>query len=147
MTEEWTIYRYDRRADRTIGGLWFAPTEARACYTLEDVVRPESEAKVPGATAIYAGRYRVDLTWSNRFGWLVPEILGVPRFTGVRLHGGERPAETEGCPLIGMVRDVDEIHHTAPAKKLVCERLLNNIRHFVETWVTLVDGPHPQGFV
>lgn len=145
MTAEWYLYRNELRVDRTIGGLWFVQSEKRICYTLEDVVRPFGALKVLGETAIPAGRYRVDLTWSDRFGWLVPEILGVPDFSGIRFHGGERPADTKGCPLVGMVRDIDEIHHTAPAKKLVCERVLNDIRHFVETWVTVVNGPHPSG--
>lgn len=144
MTEEWFVYRSDLRADRTLGGLWFVTTNPRVCHTLEDPVRPVSEPKVPGQTALYAGRYRVDLTWSNRFGRLMTEILKTPRFVGTRFHPGETPADTEGCPLIGLVRDADAIHQCKPAEKLVNERVLNNLRHMVETWCTFVNGPHPK---
>lgn len=68
--------------------------------TLEDIVRPEKE-KVYGKTAISEGTYEVKLTYSPRFKKILPEILNVPNFSGIRLHCGNSSADTEGCVLIG----------------------------------------------
>ena len=72
------------------------------CWTLEDVVR---EVKIPGETAIPAGRYAVRLSLSQRFQKLLPEILAGGRgFTGIRIHSGNTQADTAGCVLVGRKR-------------------------------------------
>ncbi len=76
------------------------------CYTLEDVVReqpgvPVEEWKIPGETAIPVGDYRVAITWSNRFARMLPQLMDVPGFTGIRIHPGNASNDTEGCILVG----------------------------------------------
>lgn len=70
------------------------------CDTLEDRVRPDGE-KVYGKTAIPAGTYEVKLTHSPRFKKILPEILNVPNFTGIRIHSLNRAEESEGCIGVG----------------------------------------------
>ena len=82
----------------TIGELWVNDTHL--CDTLEDRVRPEGE-KVYGKTAISEGTYEVKLTYSPRFKKILPEILNVPNFSGIRIHTGNSSKDTEGCILVG----------------------------------------------
>lgn len=71
------------------------------CDTLEDTVRPAG-TKIAGKTAIPAGTYRVKKTMSPRFKKILPEIMNVPGFTGVRIHAGNTVADTDGCLLLGL---------------------------------------------
>lgn len=102
----------------------------RLCYTLEDEIRervgePVANWKVKGATAIPAGEYRVTLEHSPRFGPDTLTINGVPGFVGVRIHGGNKHEDTEGCPLLGLrVTDTTIVGGTsAPAVGLVKARV------------------------
>ena len=94
--------------DRVIGELRI-DTPHRFCYTLEDTVR-DYGVKIPKLTAIPADIYRVELTYSKTFKKILPLIYNTSertidsfgvKFSGVRYHGGNRPDDTEGCPLIG----------------------------------------------
>lgn len=72
------------------------------CDTLEDAVRDfGTEGKIAGATSIPFGTYEVVLSQSPRFGRLLPEVLHVPRFAGIRFHRGNTHSDTEGCILVG----------------------------------------------
>jgi hypothetical protein len=91
------------------------------CWTLEDVVR---EVKIPGETAIPAGRYDVRLSFSQRFQKTLPELLAVPNFKGIRIHAGNTAqADTAGCLLVGRVRAVDRIEESKLALMNVMEHL------------------------
>ena len=90
------------------------------CWTLEDVVRP---VKIPGETAIPAGRYDVRLSLSQRFQKVLPEILAVPGFTGIRIHAGNTQADTHGCLLVGRIRAYDRVEESKLALMNVMEHL------------------------
>lgn len=95
---ELTLNRIFLGSSATIGEL-YADREHIA-DTLEDRVRPEGE-KVYGKTAIPEGTYEVKLTYSPRFKKILPEILNVPNFTGIRIHCGNSSADSSGCVLVG----------------------------------------------
>ena len=82
----------------TIGELLV--NDKHLCDTLEDRVRPEGE-KVYGKTAIPEGTYEVKLTHSPRFKKILPEILNVPNFSGIRIHCLNKAEESEGCIGVG----------------------------------------------
>jgi len=79
----------------SIDGVYF-------CDTLEDRYRamPE-EKKIYGQTAISPGTYRIIMSYSNRFKRIMPEVLNVPYFEGIRIHSGNTDADTSGCILVG----------------------------------------------
>jgi hypothetical protein len=94
-----TVHRRYLFTDYTGGDLYI---DGRFfCNTLEDMVRTVGP-KVPGETAIPAGEYPLDLTVSARFKKLMPLLVGVPGFAGVRIHAGNTAADTAGCILVGI---------------------------------------------
>lgn len=54
-----------------------------------------------GSVAIPPGRYRLLMTRSPRFGRWLPLLAGVQGFSGIRIHAGNKPADTRGCILPG----------------------------------------------
>lgn len=92
------------------------------CDTLEDKVRPlpkecpntpkgiacKCSEKIYGKTAVPAGTYEVKLTYSNRFKQIMPELLNVPHFLGIRIHKGNSSKDTEGCILVGTWDDKED---------------------------------------
>jgi hypothetical protein len=104
------IKRLHRTENSTIGellvdGVW-------ECYTLEDV---ERDVKIKNETAIPKGTYKVIINQSNRFKRLLPLLLNVPNFEGVRIHSGNTNHNTEGCVLVGRTRSKDFIGQSRKA--------------------------------
>jgi len=108
---------------------WFEPTctigvlsidGQQECYVLEDV---EREVKVYGETAIPIGRYRVVIDHSNRFKRLLPHLLDVPGFEGIRIHPGNRAVDTHGCLLPGVDKYADAVGHSVIAFSNLYQKL------------------------
>lgn len=95
---ELTLNRIFLGSSATIGELYV--DGEHIADTLEDRVRPEGE-KVYGKTAIPEGTYEMVLSYSPRFKKILPEILNVPNFTGIRIHCGNSSANSSGCILVG----------------------------------------------
>ena len=68
------------------------------CETLEDLPR---DVKIMNETCIPQGKYKVILNESNRFKRIMPLLLNVPNFEGIRIHSGNTAAHTSGCILVG----------------------------------------------
>lgn len=92
------VKRTFKGTEYTIGQLYI--DGAYFCDTLEDTVR--NGEKIAGKTAIPSGTYKVKKTMSPRFKTVLPEILNVPNFTGVRIHSGNTAKDTDGCLLLGL---------------------------------------------
>jgi hypothetical protein len=87
----------------TIGTL---KTPKQSFITCEDKFReefgvPVTEWKVPGETAIPVGMYPLILDMSTRFEKIMPHVLNVEGFEGIRIHAGNTSSDTEGCILLG----------------------------------------------
>lgn len=102
-----TLYRVYCTNKYTIGHLYV--NGKYFCDTLEDPCRDlnqngkfdNGEHKVYGNTAIPFSIYKVKLTYSPKFNRLLPLVLGVSEFEGIRIHAGNTVKDTEGCILPG----------------------------------------------
>jgi len=82
------------------------------CYTLEDV---ERVVKIKNETAIPKGKYKLIITYSNRFKRNLPLLLNVPNFEGIRIHSGNTNHDTQGCILVGKTRGTNFIGNSRKA--------------------------------
>lgn len=99
MADKYLILeRKYKQKDYTIGNLYRKNTAKSTpvfmCNILEDTVRNPITTKINafikvfGETAIPYGTYEVVRSFSPRFKKVLPELLNVPHYTGVRIHSG-----------------------------------------------------------
>ena len=118
---ELILERIAKRKTYTIGRLYIqrrvddeylAGTENQYfCDTLEPRWRDYKNGayKVKGHSAIPEGRYAVVISWSPKMKQWLPILLGVPKFSGIRIHAGNTAEDTEGCILLGKNREVGKV--------------------------------------
>jgi len=106
---EFKIKRVALKENYTIGH-WYIGNH-KFCDTIEDKVRDlnkdgdlddEGEGKVYGETAIPYGKYKMVLAYSPRFKRILPTILNVKGFEGIRVHSGNTAKDSEGCIIVGV---------------------------------------------
>lgn len=124
---ELILKRIAKRDTYTIGKLYI--NGKYACDTLEDTDRGLTQdmslekikkLKVYGETAIPTGKYQVIWSYSAKFKRGLPLLLNVPGYEGVRLHNGNTPAHTLGCPLLGENKVVGQVINSIAT----CNRIL-----------------------
>jgi hypothetical protein len=107
------------------------------CFVLEDKDRglqqgmPLSELtalKIKTKTAIPSGRYEIVVSFSDRFQKMLPLLLDVPAFAGIRIHPGNTDADTEGCLLPGKVKSPDMVS----SSKIAFTALFDKIKAAVQ---------------
>lgn len=106
-------------------------------YTCEDVDRrlETGGTKVPKETAIPRGRFKVTISHSNRFDKEMPEVLSVPQFSGVRIHGGNTAKDTEGCPLLGAELTPDGVRDCMTINSMLIKMIGECIAQGNECWL------------
>ena len=113
-----TIKRLYKTDTSTIGELLI--DGVFECFTLEDIERP---VKIKSETAIPKGTYKVIINQSNRFKRLMPLLLNVPNFEGVRIHSGNTNHDTEGCILVGQTRNKNYIGQSRKAYEKLFKKM------------------------
>jgi hypothetical protein len=110
------IKRIFKRETYTISNLFLIYDDKviKLCDTLEDKVRIPF-IKITGQTAIPAGTYKMILDYSYRFNKIMPHILDVPYFEGIRIHSGNTSEDTEGCILLGFNKEKGKVLNSKEA--------------------------------
>lgn len=119
-------------------GIWF-------CYILEDTIRElkdlnydgdfedKGEGKVYGETAIPEGTYKIILTMSPRFKKILPLLMDVPGFQGIRIHVGNKEQDSHGCLLPGLTTNSKQVLNS----KLAFDELMKRFKSFDEIEITI----------
>lgn len=130
---ELLLKRTEKNSTNTIGNLYINGVEFS--NILEDVDRglhskmsleEISKLKVYGKTAIPTGKYKIVISYSPRFKKMLPLLLNVPGFSGIRIHPGNTEADTEGCLLPGLKKNkmvVNSRSTYARLEKIILEAL------------------------
>ena len=117
-----TLKRIALRPTYTIGKLYI--DGKYFCDTCEDCVRDtnkngwfDESPKKYGLTAIPYGTYNVILSMSNRFKRVLPLLLDVPEFSGIRIHSGNTADDSLGCILVGENKQVGKVLNSRKTEK------------------------------
>ena len=87
-----------------INGVYFCDTiePYDSGLTQSDAVNAIEEEKKLHKICIPSGNYSIILNYSAKFRQVLPLLVGVKGFTGIRIHAGNTVENTEGCILVGM---------------------------------------------
>ena len=111
------IFRIALRSDYTIGRMYI--NGVYLCDTLE---LPENIAL--GKPCIPRGTYAVHLTMSSRFHRILPQLMNVPGYEGIRIHPGNTVKDTKGCILVGWNLEKGRLNDS----RVDMEMLMRNLR-------------------
>lgn len=86
-----------------IDGVYFSDTlEDKNRDVDKNGIFNNGEKKVYGKTCIPFGTYKVILSMSSKFKKILPLLLNVPQFDGIRIHSGNTDEDSSGCILVGI---------------------------------------------
>lgn len=125
---QFKIFREHQLKGYTIGHLSYRIGDGEwvyFCDTLEDEVRPSGQ-KVYGETCIPFGQYKFILSQSVKFHRILPLILDVPGFVGVRIHEGNSNLDTSGCVLLGKNKEKGRVLESVVTLKAFMDLLAEN---------------------
>lgn len=123
-----------------INGLYF-------CDTIEDKVRDfnkdgdlldPGEDKVYAKTAIPYGKYRVELSMSPKFKRLLPMVLNVKHFTGIRIHRGNTAKDSAGCILPGENKVKGTVLNSTSYEKAIVRKMKEATRRGEEIDIQII---------
>lgn len=107
------------------------------CNTLEDKDRgltdkmTEAEIKkikVYGETAIPTGTYKVEMTYSQKYKKIMPELKNVKGYSGIRIHSGNTAKDSLGCLLLGENKEVGKVVNS----RVTCDKFYSKVNEAIK---------------
>jgi len=117
------------------------------CEVVEDVVRDLNkdgdlndpyEGKIPKETAIPYGIYKVVLSVSPKFKRVLPLLLDVKHFSGIRIHRGINAKSTWGCLIPGENKIKGGVINSEKYEIIIIEKLLLAEKNGEETHIHII---------
>lgn len=81
--------------------------------------------KIKGETAIPTGHYSIEITYSPKYKRMMPLLIGVKGYSGIRIHSGNTSKDTEGCLLVGRNTKVGMVTDSRNTYQRLFARLQN----------------------
>lgn len=110
-----------------IDGVWFCDTIEDTDRGLDDSMSVDEilKKKIKGETAIPTGVYKIEITYSPKYKRMIPLLIGVKGYSGVRIHSGNTSKDTEGCLLVGRNTKVGMVTDSRNTYQRLFARLQN----------------------
>ncbi|MBQ5982086.1 MAG: hypothetical protein IJL54_07970 [Prevotella sp.] len=133
---EFVLERIAKKSNYTIGRLSIKEEVVDEYFTGEkltylcDTLEPKwrdyahGDNKIKGKSAIPEGRYPIVITYSPTFKKWLPLLLGVPNFSGIRIHQGNTVKDTLGCILVGENKQVGKVFNSRKYVDLVKAKIV-----------------------
>jgi uncharacterized protein DUF5675 len=94
----------------TITRKWFTDLSTQGMLDIDGIFECYSEEpSLKSGKLIPEGTYKLALLPSVRFETYTPHVLNVPDFTAIEIHPGNDQKDTEGCTMVGQLRNHDRI--------------------------------------
>lgn len=140
MSLELRLERQPSTDAATLGRLYV--DDVFECWVLEDVWR--EGPKIAHETAIPFGRFAVTITYSPRFRCMLPLVVDVPGFEGIRIHAGNSAIDTSGCLLVGRDRvSASTIGRSRVALEALQAKIAPAVARGIPVWLTIVPALAP----
>lgn len=129
------VERKYKKDTYTIGILFI--NGEKFCNTLEDKDRgltdkmTEAEIKkikVYGETAIPTGTYKVEMTYSQKYKKIMPELKNVKGYSGIRIHSGNTAKDSLGCLLLGENKEVGKVVNS----RVTCDKFYAKVNEAIK---------------
>ena len=118
MNLEYKLCRIFHNDTYTIGKLY--ENGVYLCDVIEDV---ERDIKIADKTAIPKGTYKVIVNQSNRFKRLLPLLIDVPGFEGIRIHNGINETSSSGCLIVGENKIKGQVTNSRYWMNKICDTM------------------------
>ena len=139
------VNRIARKDGYTIGrmslnGVYFCDTLEDPDRGLKDTMQVNEilAKKRKGVTAIPTGKYDVILSFSPRFKRVLPLLLNVKGYEGVRIHAGNTAEDTEGCLLVGENKEKGKVLNSRATLEKLMSALLECEKRKEKISITIV---------
>jgi hypothetical protein len=95
------------------------------CNIIEDKFRGNelTGIKVKDKTAIPEGTFEIKMTYSPKYKKMLPELLNVPFFTGIRIHAGNSADDSSGCLICGYNKVVGKVLDSRVCLKKITDEI------------------------
>ena len=111
-----TLVRIANRPTYCIGklyidGVYFSDTIEDTDRGLDDKMDEKEilKRKIKGETAIPTSIYPIQITYSPKYKKMMPLLLNVKGYSGIRIHSGNTAKDTEGCLIVGKNKEVGKV--------------------------------------